>query len=177
MNRIRKLFSVFVAIPLLMSGCSGLVTPSERETQTTPKTIVYQSVLHKSATDPAVIDFVTSNHCASVDHYQFCKQVGIALWIDSNQVVETVYLYLNGEDEITPYKGELPYGLKFYDTLGALEYRLKKQDVGNAGLPDQGSSPDHIHYWATYKDAGMTIIYNSPYADEDATINSILIRK
>jgi hypothetical protein len=92
-------------------------------------------------------------------------------------VIETVYLYVNAEDDVQPYKGDLPYGLKFYDTQSAVEYRLKKQGVGNAGLPDEGSSPDHLHYWATYKQAGLTIVYNSPYADEDATINAILINK
>jgi hypothetical protein len=175
MNKLLKLLGVFAALSLLLSGCDGRVVRSAQEEQTTPKTIVYQSILHKPVTDAAVIDFVTSNHCASVDHFQFCKEIGVALWIDANQVVETVYLYVNGEEDVQPYKGELPYGLKFYDTLGAVEYRLKKQAVGNAGLPDEGSSPDHLHYWATYKEVGMTIIYNSPYADEDATIYAILV--
>ena len=33
------------------------------------------------------------------------------------------------------YKGELPPGLKFYDNLGAVEYKLKERGVGMAGLP------------------------------------------
>jgi hypothetical protein len=56
-----------------------------------------------------------------------------------------------------------------------VEYRLKKQGVGKAGLPDESSSPDHIHYWALYKQAGITIIYNSPVADEDANMYAIVI--
>jgi hypothetical protein len=44
-------------------------------------------------------------------------------------------------------------------------------------LPDEGSSPDHFHYWAVYKHLGMTIIYNSPFVDEDATIYAILVSR
>ena len=176
MNTLIRLFGIFAALSLV-SGCVGRPINSEQQEQPASKKIVYQSVLNKPVTDTAVIDFITTNHCSSVDHFQFCKEVGIALWVDPNQVVETVYLYVNAEDDVQPYKGDLPYGLKFYDTQSAVEYRLKKQGVGNAGLPDEGSSPDHLHYWATYKQAGLTIIYNSPYADEDATINTILISK
>jgi hypothetical protein len=62
--------------------------------------------------------------------------------------------------------------------MGAVEYKLKRRGVGNAGLPDEGSSPDHLHYWATYKQVGMTIIYNSPSPEyEDATIYAILVSK
>jgi hypothetical protein len=35
-----------------------------------------------------------------------------------------------------------------------------------------------LHCWATYQQAGMTIIYNSPSAeDEDATIHAILVSR
>ena len=47
----------------------------------------------------------------------------------------------------------------------------------NAGLPDEASSPDHIHYWAVYKELGLTVIYNSPGVDEDAYIYAILLSK
>ncbi len=101
----------------------------------------------------------------------------MALWTDSNQVVETIYLYLNNSDGFEPYQGKLPFGLKFYDTLGAVEYKLKRQGVGNAGLPDEGAVPDHMHYRATYRQAGLTIIYNFPFPDEDATIYAVLVSK
>ena len=107
----------------------------------------------------------------------------MALQISSNQTVQGVFLYLNKsagfipyEDEFTPYKGELPFGLKYYDTMGAVEYKLNKQSIGNHGLPDSGSTPDHMHYVAHYEQAGITIIYNSP-EDEDALIHAILVRK
>ena len=80
------------------------------------------------------------------------------------------------EGDYTPYNGELPFGLRFYDTLVAVEYKLKKQGVGNAGLPDSGTIPDRMHYVATYSEAGITIIYNSG-PDEDPTIHAILVNK
>ena len=49
--------------------------------------------------------------------------------------------------------------------------------MADAGVPDEASSPDHIHYWAVYKQLGMTVIYNSPGADEDAYIYAILLSK
>jgi hypothetical protein len=94
-----------------------------------------------------------------------------------------VFLYLNkakgfapDEKDFTPYKGKLPLGLKFYDTMGAVEYKLKRQGVGNNGLPDSGATPDHVHYMASYRQAGITIIYNSP-PDEDAMIYAVFVRR
>jgi len=176
MNKLMKLLGIFAALPLLVSGCDGRIVKSQQEAST-PKTILYEAVLGRPVTDAAVTDVITTNQCASVDQFQLCKEIGMALWVDPNQVVETVYLYLNGSEAVKPYKGDLPYELKFYDIQGAVEYKLKRRGVGNAGLPDEGSSPDHIHYWASYKEAGMTIIYNSPFADEDATIYAIMISK
>jgi hypothetical protein len=98
----------------------------------------------------------------------------MALWTDANQV-GTVYLYLNNTNDFTPYNGDLPFGLKFYDTMAAVEYKLNRQGVGNAGLPDNGATPDRMHYRATYHQAGMTIIYSYPAPDEGATIRAIVI--
>lgn len=80
------------------------------------------------------------------------------------------------EEEFTPYKGELPLGLDFYDTMSAIEYKSNRQGIGSHGLPDSGSTPDHRHYVAYYEEAGMTMIYNSPI-DEDAMIHASLVRK
>lgn len=100
----------------------------------------------------------------------------MAFWVNSNKIVQAVYLYLNNADVFAPYKGELPFGLKYYDIKEAVEYKLNKQGIGQNGMPDEGASPDHLHYWATYRQAGMTVIYNSPSAeDEDANIYAILI--
>ena len=75
----------------------------------------------------------------------------------------------------------LPYGLTSRDTMATLELKLGQPRVTFApqagwepGLPDEGSSPDHAHYWAIYKRFGLTVVYNSPSAnDKGATIDAI----
>jgi hypothetical protein len=146
-----------------------------RTQQTGLKTNAYEDVLGKSINDKAVIEFLASTPCSPADQFLLCKAVGMALWMDSNQIVAAVYLYLNNKDGFEPYQGELPFGLKFYDTLGAVEYKLKRQDIRNAGSPGTASTPDHVHYRATYHQIGLTILYNSPFPDEDATIYAILL--
>jgi len=89
--------------------------------------------------------------------------------------VETVYLYLNNTDGFVPYEGELPFGLKFYDTMEAVEYKLKRQGIGAADQPDTGATPDRMHYQATYHQAGLMVIYNYPFPDEGATIRAVVI--
>jgi hypothetical protein len=79
----------------------------------------------------------------------------------------------------------LPYGLTLQDTMASVEQKLGQPRVEFApqagwepGLPDEGSSPDHIHYWAKYERFGLTVVYNSPSAtDKNATIKTVLINK
>lgn len=170
-----NVFSILIAISLLISGCGALPAQIRQEERAVSKAPVYESILGKSLNDDVVTDFITGNSCSRVEQFLLCKTVGMALWTDSNQVVETVYLYLNNTNGFAAYVGELPFGLKFYDTLGGVEYKLNRQGVGNAGLPDVGATPDHRHYRAIYYQAGMTVIYNTPFADEDATIYAILV--
>jgi hypothetical protein len=75
----------------------------------------------------------------------------------------------------------LPYGLTAQDTMASVEQKLGQPKVAfapqagwEAGLPDEGSSPDHMHYWAIYERFGLTIVYNTPSAsDKSATIEAI----
>jgi hypothetical protein len=185
MNQRFKTLGLLIIIALSTTACGTQAGQDQQSQQTASKAVTYEVLLGKSSTDKEVVDFITSNNCSSVEQFQLCKDVGIALWINLEQVVETVYLYLNNADGFAPYNGELPFGLKFYDTLGAVEYKLGKIEVEdnslhpalNGGLPDEGSSPDHMHYWAVYKRLSMTIVYNSPFVDEDATIYAILVKK
>ena len=109
----------------------------------------------------------------------------MAFWIDPNQIVDTVYLYSRNAEGFRKFKGKLPFGLTFYDPMWQVEQKLSNLNeddtsqatLWNAGLPDEASSPDHIHYWAVYKQLSMTVIYNSPGADEDAYIYAILLSK
>jgi hypothetical protein len=171
-----NIFGILGAISLLTGGCSIHPLQSGQDEPAVSKEAVYETVLGKSVTDTVVVDFLAGNACVGADRFQLCKDAGIALLVGSNQTVEAVYLYLNKVDGFAPYQGELPYGLKYYDIMGAVEHKLRKRGIGNGGLPDEGGTPDHLHYWATYHQAGMTIIYNSPSAeDEDATIYAILV--
>ena len=79
----------------------------------------------------------------------------------------------------------LPYGLTAQDTRATVEQKLGHPRVVYApqagwepGLPDEGGSPDHIHYWAIYKRFGLTVIYNSPSPnDKSATIHAIRVHE
>lgn len=176
MNMFIRILRLFATLPLLIVSCSLHTVQAQPGGQVTKNTAPYANLLGKSLTDKVVADFLTTNNCSSAAQYQLCEEVGVALLINLNQIVETVYLYLNNTEGFGSYKGELPFGLKFYDIMDSVEYKLKKQGVGNAGLPDMGTTPDHLHYWATYQQVNMTIIYNSPSAeDEDATIHAILV--
>ncbi|HJR81087.1 MAG TPA: hypothetical protein VJ821_13510 [Anaerolineales bacterium] len=176
MNKLFKTFSVFVAFLIFVTACGQTVSP-QREEQVASKGGSYEALLGKSVMDTEVADYIAANRCSSIGQVQVCKEVGMDLWVDASQIVQMVYLYLNNNDGYSAYKGELPFGLKFYDIQGAVEYKLERQGVGNAGLPNEGSSPDHFHYWAVYEKHNMIVIYNSPYPDEDATIYAIVVSK
>lgn len=76
----------------------------------------------------------------------------------------------------------LPYGLFTRDTMASVELKFRYPRVEHApqagwepGLPDEGGSPDHIHYWAVYKRFGLTIIYDSP-SPNDKSANIVAVR-
>lgn len=182
MNPLFKILGLIVFI-LGTTSCSVGFFRTEPREQTAVKVPLYELLLGRSLTDKVVADFIASNHCSVTMPYIFCKEAGMDLLVDSNQIVGSVFLYLNkasgfvpNEGDFTPYKGELPFGLKFYDTLEAVEHKLKQQGVGNEGLPDSGTIPDRMRYIATYNEAGITIIYNSD-RDEDPTIHAIVVSK
>jgi hypothetical protein len=176
MNVFIRRLRLFAVVPLLIGSCSLHAVPGQPEKQVTKNSASYVNLLGKSLTDRAVADFIVSNNCSSAAQFQLCEAAGVALLINLKQIVQTVYLYLNNTEGFGPYQGELPFGLKFYDTMGAVEYKLRRKGVGRAGLPDSGDTPDHLRYQANYQQVGMTIIYNSPSAeDEDATVYAILV--
>lgn len=175
MNALYKVFRVLAAISLLISGCAALPVDAGQGEEAAQTIAAYELLIDKPLTDEIVADFVTSHNCSSVHQFLLCNAVGMALRIDSNRVVETVYLYLNDAEGFEPYQGELPYGLKFYDTMAAVEYKLNRLGIGDSGLPDAAAVPDRMHYEATYHQAGMTIIYNFPFPEEGATIHAIVM--
>ena len=177
MNTLIKVFNIFALIPLVVGGCAAFPTSAGQEQNAVSNAAVYESILGKPISDEVVADFILGNNCSSADQFLLCKTAGLAFWTDADQMVETVYLYLNHAEGFEPYAGPLPFGLKFYDNLAAVEYKLGRQGLGNAGMPDVTAVPDHIHYRATYHQAGLTILYNSPFADEDASIYVILVSR
>jgi hypothetical protein len=177
-NKFLRVGSLVLLSSLLLGACRLHTTQRPTEARAVPEATSYRVLLGRSLTDPKVADFITSHKRSGTVQALLCKEAGMAIWIDPDQTVKTIYLYLNDAEGFVPYKGELPLGLKFYDSMGAVQYKLKRQKIGNAGLPDSGETPDHLHYWASYQQAGMIIVYNSPSPeDEDATIYAILLSK
>lgn len=177
MNKLFKTFSILAAIALLSVGCSVYVVQAQPGDQVASRPAPYEALLGRSLADQDVADFIASNRCSSADQFQFCKEIGMASGINSNQIVETVFLYLEDTDGFKAYQGELPYGLKANDSRETVEAKLKEQRVGT-GRPNEEGLFDHTHCWATYYSAGLTIIYNSPSADDKgATMHAILVEK
>jgi hypothetical protein len=178
------LLSIVVVIALFASVYGALVLQAQAAIAA-PEAAGYEAVLGKSLSDQNVADFIASNRCAGTGAFQMCNEAGIALLTGQSQTVETVYLYPNKIDDFGAYKGALPLGLSASDTMARVEDKFGQPKVQHApqagwqpGLPDASGTPDYIHYWATYRRFGLTIVYNSPSAtDKGATIYAILVRK
>lgn len=177
MSKLSKRLFPFIAILLFLSACSP---QKVRTSQPAQKSFPYMDLFGSSLNDQALTDLLTTNHCVHATQFEFCKEIGLAFWLDSGQRVREIYLYLNNTDGFAPYRGELPLGLKFYDTLGAVDYKMRSMESESSTTVNavnyEGSSPDHIHYWIHYKPYGVTVIYNSPFADEDATIYAVVVK-
>lgn len=181
MKTLLKILGVCLIMSLFSSACSLQVIQSESAEGDLPKAVAYQSVLGKSLNDKDVTDFITTN-CSPANQFQLCNGFGIALWTNADQIVKTVWLYSSKADGFERYRGDLPYGLSFYDPMWRVIEKLSiveaadgAEQIAWLGLPDETSSPDRVHYWASYKRLGMTVIYDSPGADEDAYIYAILV--
>ena len=172
MSRHFKIKGLLVVILLTIAFYSVQAIQAQEAVPHAPE---YRILLGKSLNNEVIVKLMATNGCVQETQFVLCREAGMALWLDPNHIVRKVYLYVNNSDGFTAYKGELPFGLKFYDIMGAVEYKLNRQGVGNAGLPDRVAVPDHMHYWAFYDEYGITILYNSPFADEDATIYAVIV--
>jgi hypothetical protein len=181
MNKLFKTLSLLAAMALFAIACSPQIAQAAPPA---PAAVGYQAMLGKSVSDQAVADFIAGN-CTPSGSLQICHPAGLALWTDKNQVVRLASLYLDNSDGFATYKGELPLGLASNDTMADVEYKLgglkeihAPQAGWEPGRPDEGFSRDLTYYWAIYRRFGMTVIYNTPAAnDKDATIHAILISK
>ncbi|MDQ2692067.1 MAG: hypothetical protein M3Y68_08565 [Chloroflexota bacterium] len=172
MGTLYRYLIVFIVLAQLVTACSA---QSARAKPAISQAHQYRQLLGKLVTETAVSDLLAASNCVRAAPFEVCKEAGLALWMDASGIVQNIYLYLHNGDGFTSYKGDLPFGLKFYDTMGAVEYKLNRQGIGKEGRPDEAAVPDHFHYWAFYGEASMTIIYNTPFADEDATIYAIVL--
>jgi hypothetical protein len=181
MKKLYKAFHLLVMFPFVIAACRLSTVPAPTEEQSAEKDMSYAVVLGKSMIDNAVIEFIVDNNCVPANQFRLCKDVGMALWINSDQVVETIYFYAGGIEGFKRYRGELPFGVTFYDPMWRVQEKLRNLSTDDssydAGLPDETSSPDRTHYWAIYRRLGLTIIYDSPSADQDAYIYAILMNK
>ena len=183
MNKLFKTLSLLAALAFFATACIPSVVDVA---QAAPAEVVsYQAVLGKSLNDRDVAEFVTSSKCAGAAQFQLCRSSGMALWTDAGQKVQSVFLYPGQSDGFIAYQGQLPFGLRFTDTMEMVEQKLGHPveiHAPQAGwvprLPDEGVTPDHFHYLATYEQFGLTVIYNSPSAnDKSASIYAILVSK
>jgi len=185
MNKRFRTFSILAVIALFATACGAQAVQAQPGERTAPKAVAYEAVLNKSINTKDSVDFIASNNCTSSGQFQLCQSVGLALWADADQTIKTAYLYLSNADDFAAYKGGLPLGLASNDTMANVEQKFGQPKVEHApeagwelGLPDTGGTPDHSHYWAIYKRFGVTIVYNSPSAeDKGATIHAILVSK
>ena len=180
MNKLYKPLSILAAIALFTAIYGALIAQAA-EPVPAP---AYGDILGKSVSEQTVADFIDSN-CTQAGSFQYCRPAGLGLWVDADQIVRRVYLYVNTPERVAAYTGELPFGLAPNDTMADVEQKLGGRKEVHApqagwqpGLPDEGYSRDLTHYWAIYKRFGVTVIYNTPAAnDKGATIHAIVINK
>jgi hypothetical protein len=185
MNKRFQILTILVAIALFASACGAQVVQAQSAEKAAPDAAAYEAVLGKALNDQDVVDFIASNRCSSAGQFHMCNAAGMALWTGQGQKVETVYIYPNKSGDFSAYKGILPVGLSANDTMARVEEKLGQPKVQHApqagwepGLPDESGTPDHVHYWATYKRFGVTIVYNSPSAtDKGTTIYAVLVSR
>lgn len=143
----------------------------------------YHGMLYRSLYDRSVVGFLVGHQCASVSDFHLCPQAGMALQTDSQKQIRHIFLYGQGNELFAPFAGELPYGITFKDTMADVQYKLGQPKIPQQpqlgwepGLPTSGGTPDRIHYWATYEQYDLVIVYNTPLADNlNARIYMILI--
>jgi len=181
MNKLFKTLTV-VAILMLVATACGAQAVQAKPVEQPSEASSYQALLGKSLGDKYVADFMTRNYCSSVVQYQICGSTGIALGMDTDEKVNTVFLFPGRTESFAAFHGELPYGLQWDDSRAVVEQKLgvtpNTLSLQQAGLPEENGTPDNIRLWIAYQEPGMTIVYNTLSADnKDATIHAILVTK
>ena len=181
MNKLFKTLAVVALIMLIATACAAQAVEAKPGEQPSVAPS-YQALLGKSLSDKYVADFMASNYCSSVVGYQLCGSTGIALGIDADQKVKTVFLFPGRTANFAAFQGELPYGLNWNDSMAVVEEKLGAAPntlyLQEAGLPKEHGTPDNIRLWVAYQQPGVTIVYNTlSAANKNATIHAILVTK
>jgi hypothetical protein len=181
MNKLFKTLTVVSFIMLVATACGAQAVQAKPVEQPAVASS-YQALLGKSLSDKSVADFMATNYCSSADQYQLCGSTGIALGMDTDQKVKTVFLFPGRMDSFAAFHGELPYGIHWDDSRAAVEQKLGVTPntiyLQQAGLPKEIGIPDNLRLWVAYEEPGVTIVYNTLSADnKNATIHAILVTK
>jgi len=166
MNRLFKFIIVFNVLALLVAGYQIMITRAADP-------LNYQIALYESLNNQIRESFFVAHHCNSVGSFRLCPESGLAFQVDTGELVRQVYFYVHGRDGFSSFSGKLPFGLELTDTMADVQQKLGYPKMfqlpmlgWEPGLPDRGTTPDHVHYWAEYKRYGLTIVYNTPSATD-----------
>ncbi len=139
MNKLFKTLSSLLLIALFIGAYAAQMAKAAGPASN------YQVVLGKSLSNKDVAEFISNNNCSSSGQFQLCKDAGMALWLDANQTVKSVYLYPSDTDGFAAYRSKLPFGLASNDNMAAVEQKFGQPKVEHAlqagweaGLPDAG---------------------------------------
>jgi len=176
MNRLIKFFIVLSVIVLLSAVY---------KVQTTQASVPvdYQLALYASLDDQSATGYFVAHNCSVTGDFRLCPESGLAFQVDDVGLIRQVYFYIQQDNGFSPFSGKLPFDIEVSDTMADVQHKLGHPMVPQMpmlgwelGLPSHGGTPDHIHYWAVYEQYNLTIVYNTPLADDlNASIYIILI--
>ena len=181
MNTLFKTLTVIAFIMLVATACSAqavMAKPVEKPATASS----FGDLLGRSVSEKPVADFIARNYCSTSIEYQVCGSTGIALAMDADQKVKTVFLFPGRINGFAAYHGELPSGLHWEDSKAIVEQKLGANPnavfLQEAGLPYESGTPDNIRLWVSYQKPGITVVYNTLSTDNKvATIHAILVTK
>jgi hypothetical protein len=117
------------------------------------------SVMASFDCDPEIDDYGADGY------YYSYKTYGISFKFNSNNILNTIFVYVEGKDGFSQYPYELPYNLKFSLTI---------QDIHSIfGEPDKKCSSEKWEYWVKYYDENMIISFNGKITEPESTIEHI----
>lgn len=99
-------------------------------------------------------------HHFSDSYYYNFKEKGISLKFDTSDELVAIFLYREGADEFSQYKGKLPFGIDWKMSREAIEDIL--------GIPSFYGGEGIINLYAPYRKKGISINYNTKSLTDSA---------